>query len=763
MSVEGKGRGPLKLGPVRLGERGKPKAAEKAPEGKVDGKVGGKPGAKAGGDKAGGTKSRGERSRAEKSRGERSWGGKARGGVSRWNDGQAQELVRELGERGVAADLAFRVYATRLIGGERRLVAQGEDGSTSVKTRIKDVTGESVNVLCIQGRGVDMAEITVAGLPALRLEPLRALDRLQQLAGEDQARIQRRNMLEPEAPEGPPEALMHAFLPQRYIDHCHASAVLALTNQAEGEALCREVFGESLAVVPYARPGFELAKAAKAAFDANPEIEGLILIKHGIVTFGDDARESYERLASLVDLAERRLRKGRRRVFAPVELPRRLAEPAGIAPILRGALALSEGIGDRYRRCVLTFRSSEAIHEFVNGIELSRYVLAGPTTPQNLPFTKPWPVILPAPELGRRAAFASAARRAIEDYAADYRSYFRRHAQRLTSGERLNDPLPRVALVRGLGFFAAGPDAAAAAATADLMEATIDTIAGAESLGRFESLEEEQIFDAEYAQGGARERWETEARPLAGQVAVVTGGAGAIGRATARAFHAQGAEVALVDLDLDGMRSFAQAIRALAIRCDVTDEAALAQAFERVCETFGGLDILVSNAGATWQGRIGEVEEAELRQSFELNFFAHYRAAKAAVGIMLQQGTGGALLFNTSRQAISPSAGAGPYGLPNAATLALVRQFAVDYGVDGIRANAVSAEGVRSGVLTEETIAKRALARGVSTEELLRDNLLHREVHADDVARVFVDLALADKTTAAIVNVDGGNIASALR
>ena len=413
MSVEGKGRGPLKLGPVRLGERGKPKAAEKAPEGKVDGKVGGKPGAKAGGDKAAGAKSRGERSRAEKPRGERSWVGKARGGDSRWNDGQAQELVRELGERGVAADLAFRVYATRLIGGERRLVAQGEDGSTSVKTRIKDVTGESVNVLCIQGRGVDMAEITVAGLPALRLEPLRALDRLQQLAGEDQARIQRRNMLEPEAPEGPAEALMHAFLPQRYIDHCHASVVLALTNQADGEALCREVFGESLAVVPYARPGFELAKAAKAAFDANPEIEGLILIKHGIVTFGDDARESYERLASLVDLAERRLRKGKRRVFAPVELPRRLAEPAGIAPILRGALALSEGIGDRYRRCVLTFRSSESIREFVNGIELSRYALAGPATPQNLPFTKPWPVILPAPELGRRAAFASAARRAI--------------------------------------------------------------------------------------------------------------------------------------------------------------------------------------------------------------------------------------------------------------------------------------------------------------------------------------------------------------
>ena len=750
MSIEGKGRGPLKLGSVRLGERSAPKAPETAP-----------------GEAPRRAKSGREKSGSGKRRGETSWvkarGDKGRGADSRWKDDEAQALVRELGERGVAADLAFRVYATRLIGAERRLVAQGEDGSTSVKTRIKDVTGESVNVLCVQGRGGDMAEITVAGLPALRLEPLRALERLPELAGEDRARIQRRNLLEPDAPETPVETLMHAFLPQRYVDHCHAGAVLALTNQAEGEALCREVFGETLAVVPYALPGFALAKAAKAAFDANPEVEGLILIKHGIVTFGDDARESYERMVSLVGLAERRLRKGRRRVFAPVELPRRLAEPAEIAPILRGALALSEGVGDRYRRCVLTFRSNEAIRDFINGIELSRYALAGPATPQNLPFTKPWPVILPAPELGRRAAFASAARRAIEDYAADYRNYFRRHAQRLTSGERLHDPLPRIALVRGLGLFAAGPDAAAAAAAADLMEATVGTIAGAEALGRYESLDEAQIFDAEYALGAGRARWESETRPLAGQVAVVTGGAGAIGRATARVFHAQGAEVALIDLDLDGMRSFAQAIRALAIRCDVTDETALAQAFERVCETFGGLDILVSNAGKTWQGRIGEVEEAELRQSFELNFFAHYRAARAAVGIMLQQGTGGALLFNTSRQAISPSAGAGPYGLPNAATLALVRQFAVDYGVDGIRANAVSAEGVRSGVLTEETIARRALARGVSTEELLRDNLLHREVHADDVARVFVDLALADKTTAAVVNVDGGNIASALR
>jgi len=253
--------------------------------------------------------------------------------------------------------------------------------------------------------------------------------------------------------------------------------------------------------------------------------------------------------------------------------------------------------------------------------------------------------------------------------------------------------------------------------------------------------------------------------PLAGQVAVITGAGGTIGAATAKAFAAAGAEVALFDIDESAAKREAAAIggAALAVRCDVTDAASVRKAFEQVVEAFGGVDIVVSNAGAAWQGRIGEVDEAVLRQSFEVNFYGHQRVAQAAVNIMLAQGTGGCLLFNVSKQAVNPGANFGPYGLPKAATLFLVRQYAVDYGADGIRANAVNADRIRSGLVTDAFIAERARARGISEADYLSSNLLGREVTAEDVAQAFLHQALELKTTGDVTTVDGGNIAAALR
>ncbi len=202
---------------------------------------------------------------------------------------------------------------------------------------------------------------------------------------------------------------------------------------------------------------------------------------------------------------------------------------------------------------------------------------------------------------------------------------------------------------------------------------------------------------------------------------------------------------------------------ALAVRCDVTDVGAVRLAIARVCEIYGGIDIVVSNAGSAWQGRIGEVEDDVLRRSFELNFFAHQHVAQAAVDVMLRQGTGGVLLFNVSKQAVNPGLNFGPYGLPKAATMALVKQYALDYGAEGIRSNGVNADRIRSGMLSDEMVSSRAAARGVSEHEYMAGNLLHQEVTADDVAQAFVGLALARKTTAAILTVDGGNIAASLR
>src|SRR5689334_19948135 len=273
------------------------------------------------------------------------------------------------------------------------------------------------------------------------------------------------------------------------------------------------------------------------------------------------------------------------------------------------------------------------------------------------------------------------------------------------------------------------------------------------------------MFDVEYWSLEQAKLGKEPEKPLAGQVAIVTGAAGAIGSATARAFARAGAEVALFDIDADRARACARDIggAALAVPCDVTDAAAVRAAFDQVVESFGGVDVVVSNAGAAWQGRIGEVDEAVLRESFEINFFAHQRVAQNAVRVIRAQGTGGVLLFNVSKQAVNPGANFGPYGLPKAATLFLVRQYALDYGAEGIRANAVNADRIRSGLLTDEMIAARSKARGLSEQDYMRGNLLGLEVTAEDVAQAFLHQALSLRTTADVTTVDGGNIAAALR
>jgi len=273
------------------------------------------------------------------------------------------------------------------------------------------------------------------------------------------------------------------------------------------------------------------------------------------------------------------------------------------------------------------------------------------------------------------------------------------------------------------------------------------------------------MFEMEYWSLEQAKLGKEPEKPLGGQIAIITGAAGAIGAATARAFAGAGAEVALLDLDEARARAAAKEIggAALAVGCDVTDQGSVRAAFDRVVESFGGVDIVVSNAGAAWQGRIGEVDEGVLRRSFELNFFAHQKIAQNAVRIMLAQGTGGALLFNVSKQAINPGPGFGPYGLPKAATLFLARQYAIEYGADGIRANVVNPDRVRSGIMTPELIATRAKSRGLTEHDYMAGNLLGREVTAEDVAEAFLHHAVALKTTGDVTTVDGGNIAAALR
>jgi rhamnose utilization protein RhaD (predicted bifunctional aldolase and dehydrogenase)/NAD(P)-dependent dehydrogenase (short-subunit alcohol dehydrogenase family) len=683
---------------------------------------------------------------------------------SAWVEREAKAAVDRYGKAGVDADFALRVYSTQLLGRDSKLVLHG-GGNTSLKTSARDVSGEQVAVLRVKGTGADMGAIGPAGFAAVQLAPLQNLRARQSLTDNDMARIQRAFLLDPQAPSPSVEMLLHAFMPAKFIDHTHATAVLSLIDQADSEALCAEVFGGRLGFVPYRMPGFGLAKKAAAVFDKNPNVEGLILDKHGIFTFGESAPEAYERMVEFVTLAEARLTKNRKPVFARAALPNRLASAGAVAPILRGLCTLKDaGSEGAHRRPILDFRTSDAILAYVNGKELARYAGKGVITPDHVLRVKPWPLIAPAPAAAKLDAFKTAAQKAVQKFSANYQAYFARNKKRARRAT-MHDPLPRVVLVPGLGLFGLGASAKDAGIAADIAEATVEGITGAEAIGRFVSISEADMFDCEYWPLELAKLAPRKNLPLQGQVAAITGGAGAIGAATARAFAAAGAEVALLDIDAKAAARQAKTIggAAIAVTCDVTDAKSVRAAFDTVVAKFGGVDILVSNAGAAWEGKIGEVDETTLRKSFELNFFAHQKVAQAAVKIMLAQGTGGCLLFNVSKQAVNPGANFGPYGLPKAATLFLVRQYALDYGADGIRANAVNADRIRSGLLTDGFIKQRAKARGLTEKNYMSGNLLRREVTAADVAQAFLAQALALKTTADVTTVDGGNIAAALR
>jgi rhamnose utilization protein RhaD (predicted bifunctional aldolase and dehydrogenase)/NAD(P)-dependent dehydrogenase (short-subunit alcohol dehydrogenase family) len=682
---------------------------------------------------------------------------------SRFVTADAEAMVARYGAAGVSRDLALRVYTTRLLGGDPRLVLHG-GGNTSVKTRLPDLMGREVDVLCVKGSGADMAVIEPAGLPAVRLAELHMLRARDALSDEEMVRAQRANLLDPMAPNPSVETLLHAFVPHKFVDHTHSTAVLSLIDQPDGEARAAEAYDGRMGIVPYIMPGFALAKKAAEVYEAMPAAVGLILHKHGIFTFGASAEEAYERMIEMVSLAEARMQQGRRAVFATAQLPQSVLPLAEAAPIVRGACALRDP-GGAHRRLILEFRTGDAVLNFVNGAEVKRYATAGVVTPDHTIRTKNWPLVLEAPQAGKAADFAASTAAAAAAFMESYRHYFARQNARCGGTKKMLDPLPRVVLVPGLGLFGLGRSKKDARIAADLAEAAVSTITDAEAVGRFESIPEADMFDCEYWSLEQAKLGAAKELPLAGQVAAITGGAGAIGVATARAFAAAGAEIALLDVDVAAARAAAQSLGpgTFVVPCDVTNPGSVGAAFAKVAAAFGGVDIVVSNAGAAWQGRIGDVDEAVLRKSFELNFYGHQRVAQAAVRIMLAQGTGGCLLFNTSKQAINPGPNFGPYGLPKAATLFLARQYALDHGADGIRANAVNADRIRSGLLTDEMIAQRAKARGLSEQDYMSGNLLGREVTAEDVAQAFLAQALALKTTADVMTVDGGNIAAALR
>lgn len=668
---------------------------------------------------------------------------------------EAAEWRSAGGEAPADQDLGERVYTSRLIGQNPDLVMHG-GGNTSVKVRRENLFGESCDVLHVKGSGWDLDTILAAGLPGLWLDPLRDLRRLERLSDEQMVNVQRSNLLDSTSPNPSVETLLHAFLPHKYVDHTHATPFLILANLPDAAEICKEIFGSKLGIVPYIMPGFALAKKAAEVFEEDPTVEGLLLLGHGHFAFGDTAKQSYDLIISHTQAVAEFLN-----LKTPTKLKVRQPHQAhDILPVIRGLIG--DMAGPEAPMPIMDMRNGPEEVSFLERSDLEELAKRGTASPDHVIRIKGRPLVL---RKSIWSAGRTAIKSALDSYADEYRATFDRQAPLADQPKTILPADPKTIWMEGVGLIGLGANATAARIAGDLAVQNSRVRAVGEDAGGFFPIGEKDLFDIEYWSLEQAKLGKGTPPRLRGKVVMVTGGAGTIGFAIAKAFAREGAECFLIDMDQSmlerGLADLGSGHSGLVL--NVTESGSAEKAMEACIDTFGGLDILVSNAGAAMAGALLDLSEEALRAAFELNFFSHQKFAIAASKLFKTQGRQGQILFNISKQAVNPGKNFGAYGMPKATTFFLMRQLALELGDAGIRVNGVNADRIRSGLLDDDFIVERAKARGVSEDQYMAGNLLQKEVRADHVADAFVALALSERTTGHVMTVDGGNIEAALR
>jgi rhamnose utilization protein RhaD (predicted bifunctional aldolase and dehydrogenase)/NAD(P)-dependent dehydrogenase (short-subunit alcohol dehydrogenase family) len=647
---------------------------------------------------------------------------------SLWDNKEAQNYK---------TDLDLRVYSSRLLGRDSSLVLHG-GGNTSVKSTATNLFGECEEILYVKGSGWDLATIEAEGFAPVKMDMLLKMAELEELSDTDMVKYQRLAMTNPSAPNPSVEAILHAIIPFKFVDHTHTDAVVTITNTLGGQERLRELYGDSVFVIPYIMPGFVLAKLVYE-MTKNVDwskLEGMVLLNHGLFTFSDDAKESYEKTIELVDKAEKYLKDN----GAELHIEKSSAD----VEILTLAKIRKEVSNLRGKATISIFNDSDlALHFSKQNID--KIAMQGPLTPDHVIRTKRVPAIL-----------GDDFKSDLANYTQAYKAYFEANK----TNETMLNPAPNYAILRGNGALSFGDNAKDANIIKDINEHTYEAILRAEKLGGYKALSPAKIFEVGYwsleqakLKGGAK------ASEFSGKIALVTGAASGIGLAIAKMLNAKGAAVVALDINADVEKIFNKA-DAIGVRCDLTCSDDIKKAISKAIMSFGGIDIVVSNAGIfTPSENLDELSDDNWKKSMDINLTSHQKLLKYTAPF-LKLGIDAAVVMVASKNFPAPGKGAAAYSVAKAGQTQLARIAALELGEFGVRVNTIHPHAVfDTAIWTEEVLANRAKAYGMSVEEYKTNNVLKTEICSNDVAELVCAMAGKPfaKTTGAQVAIDGGS------
>jgi rhamnulose-1-phosphate aldolase/alcohol dehydrogenase len=691
---------------------------------------------------------------------------------NRWDDAHAAKL----------SPAQLLLYRSNLLGSDKRITNFG-GGNTSAKLKEKDpLTGREVDVLWVKGSGGDLGTMKLDGFSTLYMEKFLSLEKFYR-AGTDNDAVMvplyahSAFNLNPRAASI--DTPLHGLINRAHVDHMHPDALIAIAASADSRKLTEEIFGGEIGWLPWIRPGYELGLKLRELTQKNPRLKGAVLEAHGLFTWADTSKACYENTLDIINratswLAEKS--RGKRPfgavVATPLTIDRRREVAAGIMPSIRGLISASvrDDVGAHPK--VGHFDDSETVLDFVGGEKLAALAALGTSCPDHFLRTKIWPLVLPFdPARDSIESLAARIKPAIESYRERYAKYY--ESCKRPDSPKMRDPNPVVYLVPGVGMITFAADKATARIAGEFYINAINVMRGAASVSTYRGLPEQEAFDIEYwLLEEAKLQRMPKPKPLAGRVALITGGAGGIGLATARRLMDEGACVVLCDIDREALATAENELReryssdvVASSLVDVTREDAVAAGFRESAWRFGGLDICVSNAGIASASPVEETTLALWQKNMDILATGYFLIARQAFQLFKVQGIGGSIVFIGSKNALAASPGAAAYCTAKAAELHLARCLALEGAPHAIRVNVVNPDAVLRGsrIWQGEWAHQRAAQNKTSVDNLesvyRERSLLKRSVYPEDVAEAVAFFASerSAKSTGNIVNVDAGN------